>query len=289
MTFVFSRCKLALMVVVGALTCSESIRADDTNDLVVLVHPALKGWADAASLNPDFKDSFSHSFFGSYDLKKKSIVAEKLPNRIEVGNSTKAVKEWSMLIQYGEPKTAKGPKGFYVFIPWTIYFRDTDAKVTEIAKGVRQFRSANEYLKRPQDLQVRLSFAAESSRVFADKVEIKRIPNLINRFDGSFETSASAPAKLEMKGGPRTGSIRLHNKFPVPVALTFKITSLAGERYLTVPGKFDTGEWMPPLVLEAGEKKTLTVDLKDFPMGQEPVNWSIQNLVFLQTKNAPMK
>jgi hypothetical protein len=274
MHHILSGFQLLIAVALVLTGWSGSIRADDPMEMVVLIHPKLKNYADALANKPmNLADDNWLIDGGVYSLNKKSARIEKCRVRMAMGDSVKALKGWSLVKQYGEPISAIGLKGLpYFTVPWVIYYKDSeDGKAVVLGKATKKMRTLDELLKHPIHLRDDL-LAMEPSRVFADKLQITPILSSRNRFDGSMSHSVSAPVKLDLKANPPTASVHLHNKFPVPLSLRIVMSGGPENDRLEfqVPGKNVDGEWLPNIVLEAGEKKTLVVDLKGVRQGQEP-------------------
>lgn len=264
-----------------ALASGGLARAAEPEELVVLLHPKMKDWSMAITNGMKLTNTENSQGWGIWGYKATGKpLHPKCPVRIEVGPAAKAVKNWSLLLQFEAPVFGAQPGALVVpFVVW--YRKDLDAKSVEVARGT-VFDSGNNYAHAVQNLCVARIRAIDESlkitqaaKVFADKPTVA---------DSSGIAYAFAPIKVDLKADPPTASVRLHNKHPIPVGMYLtlqgKVNAEPGDQVFEVSNRDSaTNTW--PLVLEAGEEKTLTIALKNLKPGQAPRLCKLANLFLM--------
>jgi hypothetical protein len=210
--------------------------------------------------------------------------------RVEVGTAAKAVKDWCVMIQYDAVVAGMlKDRRYHIGAPFTIRYRPTpDAAPVEVYRGTAETDAVD------QATAIRFfceggarSYAGTLSRVLADRVFADKptIPK-----DGERGPFAFAPVTVDLKANPPTATLRLHNKLPMAVHLMVqlqgKFAPVAGDQFFVFPPPNGNGTPMP-LVLEAGEQKTVTVSLNGLKPGQEPRWCQLSKLNFVHRAAVP--
>jgi len=257
-----------LAAVVMACCPADPAGAAEPSELVVLLHPKMKDWEPLIVKDKRNLDSSSWAVW-AYKPKDKPRVVDRAV-RFEVGVSAKDVKDWSLMIQFETPKQGMTPNGLQgVIVPFVVRYRESaDVKPIELARGAvwdSGDNSANA-VKNLCGTRVR-SIGSDITLSTAGRILVDK-----PRFEQDGGTPfAFAPTKLDLKANPPTASVKLHNRLPLPAAAFIefqgKFTPASGDQIFRM--KDNKGQYVS-VIMEAGEEKTVTFELKDLKKGQEP-------------------
>lgn len=206
--------------------------------------------------------------------------------RVEIGQSHKDVKDWTLLLQYGAPRFGSNP-GKRVDVPFTVYSRPS-ADEPAIKVGFGTLHSGGGVFARPEDAMDRVNFGhvphllmtSEAARVFEDKlVVVQEGANAVHL----------APVSVDLEAQPPTATVRLKNKLGVPVGLALvfqnKKSPAATDTIYSTRLRDDLDR-LDPIILLAGEAKPVTIALKDLKKGQEP-KWCKMTNLYLMADTRP--
>ena len=247
---------LSGLMVLATMMVAEVGHAQEAepSEVVVLAHPYFKGWAKQLSDNVKEKGFV----IGPSDAPPPTLFTPGKV-RLELGTSVKAVKEWNYLIQLGVPRVTKRLE-----VPCAIFYRKS-AQASPVVIAQMNLSAEGRDAEATRDLfckhllnqvanflQYRLAFKILTSQPVTWTVRG------LERVDSTGTAHVLFPLEiLKEKEGP-VAAINLHNRLPFKVGIQlslhpYKESSIV-RTYTTVPGE-------KLLLLEAGEKRTLTVPL----------------------------